>query len=97
MYEIGVEHSRAMAEGTVPFGHQGFNDRVRRFPFHNRSAAENVAWNHGHADVARTAVDGWIKSPGHEKNLRGNFLYCAIGVYEKSNGAWYLTQLFALP
>jgi len=30
---------------------------------------ENVAWSRGALDPVKMAVDGWIKSPGHRKNL----------------------------
>eukprot|EP00727_Mastigamoeba_balamuthi_P014530 m51a1_g9701 hypothetical protein (109) ;mRNA; r:1385717-1386306 len=102
-----------MAEGRVQFGHAGFGDRVRRFPFASRSSAENVAMNEGFGDAARVAVDGWVDSPGHRRNLlcrcshcgvgvhRRNLLcrcsHCGVGVHRSSRGAWFLTQLFALP
>jgi len=95
--EIGAVHSKNMAEHTVPFGHEGFNERVRRYPFEAISAAENVAMNKGFSSslVARMAVDGWINSPGHRKNLLINDCkWCGIGVHENADGAWYLTQLF---
>eukprot|EP00743_Colponemidia_sp_Colp-15_P011498 GILK01012847.1.p1 GENE.GILK01012847.1~~GILK01012847.1.p1 ORF type:complete len:559 (-),score=114.46 GILK01012847.1:108-1784(-) len=93
--QIGIEHSRRMAEGVVPFGHDGFNQRVASFPFPVRSAAENVAMNQGLGAVAEVAVQGWIESPGHRKNLLGDFEVCGIGVYRSWNGSFYLTQLFA--
>jgi len=83
-----------MAEGRVPFGHQGFTGRMKRMPGIVRGAAENVAWNTGGDDVAKIAVDGWIDSPGHRRNMLGNYDECGIGVYEH-NGRFYLTQLFA--
>lgn len=94
---IGKGHSDDMAAGRVPFSHQGFNNRFRAFPFRfTRGGAENVAMNAGIADVAKVAVDGWINSPGHRKNMLGNFNYSGIGVTQGAQGAWYLTQLFAL-
>jgi uncharacterized protein YkwD len=93
--KIGREHSKNMAEGIVPFGHAGFDKRVAAYPFASTSAAENVAWNAGTSDIAKVAVDGWINSPGHRKNLLSNHNYCGIGVYRLS-GKFYLTQLFAL-
>lgn len=86
-----------MALGQVAFGHDGFKNRFRRFPFRlTRKGAENVAMNHGLGDVGKVAVDGWIQSPGHRKNMVGGFNYMGIGVAQAANGAWYLTQLFAL-
>jgi uncharacterized protein YkwD len=93
---IGRVHSDNMGRGVVPFGHQGFDDRVKQFPFSfMRGAAENVAYNNFASDSAKTAVDGWIKSPGHRKNMLDDFNICGIGVVRAENGSWYFTQLFA--
>merc|ERR1712176_573105 len=94
--DIGKVHSKNMSDGKVPFGHHGFNDRVKQYPFRAMSAAENVAMSNGLRNVAKVAVDGWIDSPGHRKNLLSNNNYCGIGVYRGYNGAYYLTQLFGL-
>ena len=94
--DIGKVHSKNMSEGKVPFGHHGFNDRVKQYPFRPLSAAENVAMSNGLRNVASVAVNGWIESPGHRKNLLSNNNYCGIGVYRGYNGAYYLTQLFGL-
>lgn len=98
LFDIGAVHSKNMAEAVVPFGHAGFSHRVSQFPFHVNSAAENVAMSHGFSSrqVAKIAVDGWIDSPGHRRNLLSHHRWCAIGVYRNSHGAFYLTQLFGL-
>lgn len=85
-----------MAEKKVAFGHDGFNDRAKRYPFPSRGAGENVAYTNDPDDIANKVVNGWINSPGHRKNLLGNFNVCSIGVYKNSEGFWYLTQLFGL-
>lgn len=92
---IGAQHSKNMAEHKVAFGHDGFQERIRQYPMAHRSAAENVAMSRGLSDVAQTAVNGWINSPGHRKNLVSRSEYCGIGCYEGADGSWYLTQLFA--
>lgn len=92
---IAAEHARQMAVGSAPFSHDGFDARVAAFPVAHRGAAENLALNRGVATVADCAVDGWIKSPGHERNLVGAFQLCGIGAAQAANGTWYLTQLFA--
>ncbi|KAM9986135.1 hypothetical protein ACTFIZ_004379 [Dictyostelium cf. discoideum] len=96
IYHIGVEHSKNMAEKKVAFGHDGFNDRAKRYPFSPRGAGENVAYTNDPDDIANKVVNGWINSPGHRKNLLANFNVCSIGVYKNSEGFWYLTQLFGL-
>ncbi|EAR92960.2 cysteine-rich secretory family protein (macronuclear) [Tetrahymena thermophila SB210] len=94
---IGMKHSQNMAEGLVPFGHDGFNDRVRQITFSYRSVAENVAYcSAGYSNIPKTIVDGWINSPGHRKNMLSNSNVCGIAVYRNNKGFWYFTQLFAL-
>jgi uncharacterized protein YkwD len=96
IYEIGFQHSKEMALGKVPFSHQGFNERVNQFPMITNFAAENLAMNYNFSSPAQIAIDGWIKSPGHNKNLLNNkSIYCAISVFKNSKGSYYFTQLFA--
>src|ERR1044071_2571410 len=67
------QHSRNMATGHTAFGHGGFDDRLDRLmhalPGSN-AGAENVAYG---ARTAEEVVDMWLKSPGHRKNIEGNF------------------------
>jgi hypothetical protein len=42
-----------MGDKKVPFGHIGFDNRVKKYPFSVKTAAENVAMNHGMAEVAK--------------------------------------------
>mmetsp|Transcript_2073 Transcript_2073/g.4752 ORF Transcript_2073/g.4752 Transcript_2073/m.4752 type:complete len:557 (-) Transcript_2073:252-1922(-) len=95
--DIGRVHSKDMGDGKVPFSHTGFKERVAQYPFHHYAAAENLAMNAGipEAQVARVAVNGWIDSPGHRKNLLSQQTLCGIGVYRNHRGQYYLTQLFA--
>ena len=79
-----------MAEGRVPFGHDGFRRRMGRVPFYVRSFSENVAWNAAQGDPVECAVKGWIKSPGHRKNMLGINNLCAIAVFEL-RGRYYFT------
>ena len=91
--EVGRKHSGAMANDIVEFGHDGFQERLSHLPI--KSAAENVYMANYETDLARYAVDGWIQSPGHLKNLVGDFTHCGIGVYKNAEGFWYFTQIFA--
>ncbi|CAE7507058.1 ylbC [Symbiodinium natans] len=93
--DIAAEHARQMARGEMPFSHDGFSERVSRYPIPHLSAAENLAYNSGVADAAGVAVQGWIKSPGHRKNLLGAFDLCGIGVAQSLSGQFFFTQLFA--
>ncbi|MEH2395127.1 MAG: CAP domain-containing protein [Nostoc sp.] len=87
-------HSQNMANGTVPFGHTGFSERVRAIGIPYRAAGENVAYNQGYSDPATIAVQGWLKSPGHLANIKGNYEKTGIGVASNSRGAIYFTQIF---
>jgi uncharacterized protein YkwD len=94
--DIAQEHAMAMASRTAPFSHDGFDQRRDRVSFPCSSFAENLAYNHGVYEVAKVAVNGWIESSGHRKNLLGLFDVCGIGVSRSSSdGSFYLTQLFA--
>eukprot|EP00746_Dinoflagellata_sp_MGD_P074781 gnl/MRDRNA2_/MRDRNA2_301608_c0_seq1.p1 gnl/MRDRNA2_/MRDRNA2_301608_c0~~gnl/MRDRNA2_/MRDRNA2_301608_c0_seq1.p1 ORF type:complete len:178 (-),score=31.97 gnl/MRDRNA2_/MRDRNA2_301608_c0_seq1:24-497(-) len=92
--DIAQKHAQQMAKGQMPFSHQGFDDRVRQYPFPHMSAAENLAWNSGVHDCAGQAVKGWIKSPGHRKNLLGQYDLCGVGAAQ-NGGQFFFTQLFA--
>ncbi len=87
-------HSQNMAKGKTPFSHQGFEGRVKAITIRYNSAAENVAFNRGYSNPVQEAVTGWIKSPGHLKNIKGNYNLTGIGVATNNQGEVYLTQLF---
>ena len=91
---VALGHSRDMLTGKTPFGHEGFRDRIdlirkRLGPLH--VAAENVASG---PMTAREVVDGWLHSPGHRRNIEGDFLLTGIGVAVARNGNIYFTQIF---
>lgn len=90
---IAKKHSQEMANGKTDFGHDGFNKRQKQVEkiFKSCSVAENVAY--GTID-GKEAVIMWEKSPGHRKNLLGNYKYVGIGVAKDRNGANYYTQIF---
>jgi uncharacterized protein YkwD len=96
VWKISYGHSQNMGNKKVKFGHDGFNDRIRKLPFYYSMACENVFMCHGYAEhsIAEMAVNGWINSPGHRKNLLSNTSHCAIAIYKNGNGEWYLTQIF---
>uniref|UniRef100_A0A0G4F3D8 SCP domain-containing protein n=1 Tax=Chromera velia CCMP2878 TaxID=1169474 RepID=A0A0G4F3D8_9ALVE len=65
----------------------------------NPTMKDNIVGNPDRSDeeMARQIVDGWIASPGHRKNLLGNYKYLGIGT-SKSGPAGssyiYSVQLF---
>jgi uncharacterized protein YkwD len=91
---VALGHSRDMLTGKSPFGHDGFRQRIDRISSRLGKlhvAAENVA--SGPMD-AREVVDGWLHSPGHRRNIMGDFQLTGIGVAEAANGMIYFTQIF---
>ena len=87
-------HSRNMANKTVEFGHDGFDERSDRImkkirPSH--ASAENVAYG---ARTAKAVVEMWLESPGHRKNIEGDYNLTGIGIAKSTTGTLYYTQIF---
>jgi uncharacterized protein YkwD len=93
---LAEEHSRRMASGEVPFGHDGFEERARtiRRSMAYRRVAENVGYERGYADPASQAVQDWLRSPPHLANVTGDFALTGIGVAADEAGRYYFTQIF---
>ena len=91
---LAAEHSRDMASGKVKFGHDGFNTRAKTIQkaLGSTVVGENVASG---PMTAREVVDGWLNSPGHKKNIEGNFTLTGIGYAINSKGNIYFTQIFS--
>jgi uncharacterized protein YkwD len=89
------QHSQTMATSGV-LSHNGFAGRVKAISqsIPSKSSAENVAFNKGFSDPAAQAVNGWLKSSGHLKNIMGNFNLTGIGVARNGQGEVYFTQIF---
>ena len=87
------QHSLNMAEGKVPFSHKGFEERFERLSgfLDITSGAENVANGY---NSAQDIVDGWLLSPGHKKNIEGDFNLTGIGIAKAPNGTYFYTQIF---
>ncbi|WP_298713734.1 CAP domain-containing protein [Chitinophaga sp.] len=87
-------HSKAMASGKTGFGHEGFESRIDDISKSIgtvRAAAENVAYGNLSAEAV---VDGWIKSPGHRKNMLGDFNLIGIGTAKGKGNIVFFTQIF---
>src|SRR4051812_23943318 len=88
------QHSGDMVKGKTPFGHDGFEDRIsdiRKVTGFVKGAAENVAY--GQLTAAQV-VDGWLHSPGHKKNIEGDFNLTGVGTVQRDDGVIYFTQIF---
>jgi uncharacterized protein YkwD len=92
--ELALKHSTNMAKGKTSFGHDGFEQRrvaaSKTLPKLS-GFGENVAYG---ASTGKDVVNMWKKSPGHRKNMLGNYRYIGIGIAADSDGTLYYTQVF---
>lgn len=89
-----IEHSRDMADETISFGHDGFDERMKRIMKQvkpSNAAAENVGEG---AKTGKEMVDLWLHSPGHRKNIEGKYNLTGIGIVANNKGVLYFTQIF---
>jgi uncharacterized protein YkwD len=91
---LAAKHSHDMSAGKVKFGHDGFNARAKAIQkaLGSIEIGENVAEG---SMTAREVVDGWLHSPGHKKNIEGNFTLTGIGYAADKKGDIYFTQIFS--
>jgi uncharacterized protein YkwD len=87
-------HSQNMAAGRVGFSHTGFDYRTAeiRKAIGGVGFAENLAYGQ---TTAASVVDSWLKSPGHRKNIEGDFTHIGIGIAQSKDKTLYYTQIFA--
>ena len=92
--QAAEKHSGNMASGKIPFGHDGFDERMARVTKQLKPAnawAENVAYG---SHDAKEIVDMWLHSPGHKKNIEGDYNLSGIGIAKGTDGNYYYTQIF---
>ncbi|HUB68637.1 MAG TPA: CAP domain-containing protein [Candidatus Methylacidiphilales bacterium] len=94
---VARNHSHDMATGEIGFGHAGFHNRVVKLSaaFAGlQGAGENVFESDDPTGIARSAVAAWLKSPPHLKNIRGDYNFSGLGIWEDQKGMIYFTQIF---
>jgi uncharacterized protein YkwD len=91
------EYVATMAKANE-LGHEvggvGFVDRHKATGYAYRAGGENVA--QGQKTPAE-AVETWMNSEGHKKNLLGEFTVIGIGTATAADGTQYWVQIFAAP
>ena len=82
-----------MASQRVAFSHDGFEKRVKAISksLEGVGFAENVAYGQTSAEEV---MESWLNSPGHKKNIEGNFTHIGVGIGKAKNGTLYFTQIF---
>jgi len=96
LIDLAREHSKHMALGEIPLGHDGFDDRVGVFledyQYQTYQAAENVGFASGNR-APEITVEMWLNSEGHRENIEGPYALTGVGAFEHNNEI-YFTQIF---
>ncbi|HEY8399757.1 MAG TPA: CAP domain-containing protein [Cytophagaceae bacterium] len=93
LFAAAKAHSSFMANHQV-LTHEGFSERVstiRTILGASGGSAENIAYGY---TSAKAVVNSWLNSPGHKKNIEGDYNVTGIGIAVDSKGVKYFTQLF---
>jgi uncharacterized protein YkwD len=99
---IARSHSADMAHRGY-FSHDspegaGPADRLILRGVDYEKVSENIFTCRGVDDPVRAAVDGWMSSPGHRKNMLDPVVVATgVGVAVNDEGALLVTQMFLLP
>lgn len=96
---VAQRHSTAVLRRDV-FTHGAFATRIRRSGARGPFFGENLAWGTGSRAYASRIVRGWLRSPGHRRNLlRPGFRRIGVGAvtgnFAGYRGATVVTADFA--
>ncbi len=93
-------HSQNMAKFNF-FSHRGLDDKMVSDRADDlglskwRAIGENIAFNRGYEDPIGKAVQLWLDSTSHRRNLLdSNWKETAVGIAVAADGSYYLTQVF---
>ena len=96
---LASAHAQSMASGRF-FSHRGqdgetVDGRASQMGIKWRAIGENIATMRGHQDPAAMAVETWMQSAGHKRNiLNGIYNQSAIAAAVAEDGTIYFTQVF---
>lgn len=88
------EHNKYMIENNI-VNHANFVSRSENLiqVLNASRVGENVGYNY---KSPQGVLDAWLRSPGHKKNIEGDFTNFGISIRENSiTGAKYYTNIFA--
>jgi uncharacterized protein YkwD len=94
---VARRHSKDMADGRVPAGHEGFEARQSKISklIPLSGIAENIGMNdYPPSRTVQAAVSGWLGSRGHRENIEGRYDLTGVGIARDARGAYYYTQIF---
>lgn len=96
---LATMHARTMADSKF-FSHRGpdgetVDGRASQMGIKWQAIGENIATMRGHQDPATKAVETWMNSTGHKRNIL-NAIYnqSAIAAAVADDGTIYFTQVF---
>ena len=94
--QVAREHSAAMAEGRVPFGHDDFDRRVERLTEErpNKIVSENIASFNGYPLNEDIVVQFWLKSEKHTRVIQDDYQLTGIGIARNNTRTYFITQIF---
>lgn len=99
LLSVAREYSRRMAEErffshTDPDG-RSVRERVDEADIRWQMVGENLAYSNGYINPVAASLNGWMDSPGHRRNiLDPDFKLTAVGVWIRSDGTVYFTEIF---
>lgn len=100
--KIARLHSESMANYKF-FSHTGLDgsivsDRADKSGLNKwRAIGENIAYNRGYEQPIEFAVERWMQSPSHKRNLLNEqWRESAVGIAVTPDGTYYFTQVFLL-
>ena len=103
LLRVARQYSKKMAsEGFFSHTGPGGEDVVDRLNEAGvkryRSVGENIFFSQNERNVPRTAVRGWLESPGHRKNmLSPDYTETGLGLATAAENKVYVTQVFLEP
>ena len=102
VYCVARQHSASMAARRFISHHDSHTgevgERLHAAGIAWRACGENLHANEGYSEPERTAVDGWMKSSGHRRNILSTlWTQTGVGVVERGDGLLVFTQVFLKP
>lgn len=91
-YEFAKSHNEYMITEDR-LSHDHFSKRAQQLTqlTGGTEVAENVARNY---PSPKSALEAWLQSPGHRKNIEGNYNFTGISIKSDPKGNLYFTQIF---
>ena len=88
------QHSEFMAFENRGLTHDGFSERIDNIRVYTSDriawSAENIAYNKS----TERAHDALLNSPGHRRNIEGDYTHMGVGIVTDERERVYFTQIY---